>query len=91
MRIVLNEVESGSRLSAEVANGMARHFGTRLLGAVCRDPAVAEALAAQQLVADYALGSRAAEDLEDIAQAVLQALPASAAPAATGLPFWKVG
>ena len=91
MRIVLNEVEQGSRLSAEVASAMARHFGTRLLGAVCRDVAVAEALACQRLVADHALGSRAAEDLEDIAAALLLALPAPLPTPGATAPLWKVG
>jgi cellulose synthase operon protein YhjQ len=91
MRIVLNQVDPGSRLSDEVASAMLRHFGSRLFGAVCRDPAVAEALASQGLVADHAPGSQAAEDLVELARAVDQALDI-AAPAPPALaPLWGPG
>jgi cellulose synthase operon protein YhjQ len=88
MHVVLNEVESGSRLSTEVAGAMARHFGPRLLGAICRDTAVAEALACQRLVADHAPDSPAAADLQDIAQTIDLALFAAAPAQPAAAPLW---
>ncbi|MBL6079946.1 AAA family ATPase [Belnapia sp. T18] len=85
VRIVLNQVEATSRLSRAVAEAMVRHLGPRLLGAVCRDEAVAEALAAQRLLHAEAPGSAAALDIEDIARgiaALLPPLPLSTEPVA---------
>jgi cellulose synthase operon protein YhjQ len=75
MRVVLNQVDSASRLSASISDAMARHLGPRLLGAICRHEAVGEALASQRLLAEYAPRSRAAEDVADLARAVILALP----------------
>jgi MinD-like ATPase involved in chromosome partitioning or flagellar assembly len=86
LRVVVNEVDAGARLASEVAGALAQTLGPRLVGAVARDPAVAEALACQQLLADYAPASRAAADLADIARVVDRALPVPApAPMATTL------
>ncbi|WP_149537687.1 cellulose biosynthesis protein BcsQ [Siccirubricoccus phaeus] len=83
LRVVVNEVEASSRLAGEVARAMAESLGQRLIGAVARDHAVAEALACQTLLADYAPGCRAAEDIAAIARILDRALPApAAAPAA---------
>ncbi|RVT96924.1 cellulose synthase operon protein YhjQ [Rhodovarius crocodyli] len=76
LRVVLNQVDPNSRLSRAAAETVARHLGPRLLGAVCRDEVVAEALAAQRLVQDIAPNSRAAEDLREVARGVEAALPA---------------
>ena len=64
--VVLNQVDLGSALSATVMDSVAQSLGPRLLGAVCRDDAVAEALADQRLLADGA----AAEDLGLLADAI---------------------
>lgn len=78
VRVVLNQVDPQSRLSRAVAEALARHLGPRLLGAVCRDEAVAEALAAQHLLHELAPESAAALDIEEIAQGIAALLPAPA-------------
>ncbi|MFC7542221.1 cellulose synthase operon protein YhjQ/BcsQ [Siccirubricoccus deserti] len=86
----MNEVDAGSRLASEVAGSLAQTLGPRLVGAIARDPAVAEALACQQLLADHAPASRAAADLADIACVVDRALPVPAlAPASTATTLWS--
>ncbi len=86
LRVVLNQVDPTSRLSQASAESVARHLGPRLLGAVCRDEVVAEALASQRMVLDLAPDSRAAEDLREIARGIEAALPVvpEAFPAAWG-------
>ena len=86
LRVVLNQVDPASRLSRASAEFVARHLGPRLLGAVCRDEVVAEALASQRMVCDLAPDSRVAGDLRDIARGIEAALPAvpEAFPAAWG-------
>ncbi len=59
--VVLNQVELDSALSAAVLDSTATALGTRLLGAVCRDDALAEALANRELLLSGEGG--AAEDL----------------------------
>ncbi len=81
LQFVLNGVDLRSRLSRLAAEAVARHLGPRLLGAVSRDEAVGEALAAQRLVAP---GSRAGADLRLVARAIEALLPPPDAPA----PWW---
>ncbi len=76
LRVVLNGVDPNARLSRASAETVARHLGPRLLGAMCREEVVAEALAAQRLLLDIAPTSRAAEDLREIARGIEAALPA---------------
>jgi cellulose biosynthesis protein BcsQ len=78
LQFVLNGVDMASRLSRTAAEAVARHLGSRLLGAVSRDDAFAEALTGQRLVADAAPGSRAAEDIRQLAQAIEALLPTEA-------------
>ncbi len=75
LRVVLNGVDPNTRLSRAAAETVARHLGPRLLGAICREEIVAEALAAQRLVLDLAPNSQAAEDLREIARGIEAALP----------------
>jgi cellulose synthase operon protein YhjQ len=75
VRVVLNQVEASSRLSRAVAEALVRHLGPRLLGAVCRDEAVAEALAAQHLLQALAPDSPAALDIEEVARGIAALLP----------------
>jgi cellulose synthase operon protein YhjQ len=84
--VVLNQVDRGSALSVAAAEGVAAHLGPRLMGAVARDEAMAEALAHQRPVGLHAPGSAAARDVEDLAAAVLREIapPAAAAPATLG-------
>jgi cellulose synthase operon protein YhjQ len=84
LRVVLNQVDQGTRLSATVTAALVRHLGPRLLGLVARDEAVAEALACEALVADHAPKSRAACDLAEIVAALDAALPGAGAGAGAG-------
>ncbi|MDO9708076.1 cellulose biosynthesis protein BcsQ [Paracraurococcus lichenis] len=86
LRLVLNQVDYTSRLSRAVAEAMARHLGPRLLGAVAREDAVAEALAAQRLILDSAPSSRAALDLRELGGAVAGMLPQ---PAEAAQAWWS--
>nr|WP_237182476.1 cellulose synthase operon protein YhjQ/BcsQ [Roseomonas marmotae] len=70
LQFVLNGVDMASRLSRTAAEAVARHLGPRLLGAVGRDDAFAEALTGQKLVLDTAPRSRAAEDIRQLARAI---------------------
>jgi hypothetical protein len=83
LRLVLNQVDYGSRLSRAVAQALARHLGPRLLGALAREDAVGEALAAQRLLLDSAPASRAALDLRELGRILVQALPMPVEPVAS--------
>ena len=74
LRVVLNQVDRQSRLSVAAAEGVAAHLGPRLIGAICRDDAVAEALACQRPVGLHAPSSTAARDIADLAASVLREL-----------------
>lgn len=67
---VLNQFDPRTRLGPPIAEAVGRHLGRRLLGRVYRDENVAEALAAQKPVADYAPSSKAAQDIAALAAAV---------------------
>lgn len=84
LRLVLNQVDYASRLSRAVAEGMARHLGPRLIGALAREDAVAEALAAQQTLLEASPASRAALDLRELARTLGEALPVQPEPVAMG-------
>jgi cellulose synthase operon protein YhjQ len=84
LRVVLNQVDQTSQLSTASAEAVARHLGPRLLGAVCRDEAVAEALASQRMLLDSAPDSPAVEDLQEIARGIEAALPVAPEPLAAG-------
>jgi cellulose synthase operon protein YhjQ len=88
LRFVLNQVDHHSPLSRRTAEAVARHLGPRLLGAIARDDAVAEALAWQRPLLRHAPGSAAARDLTDLAAAVLPLLATapSAQPVAAPAP-----
>lgn len=73
--VVLNQVDRHSRLSVAAAEGVAAHLGPRLAGAICRDDAVAEALACQRPVGIHAPGSAPAADIAALAAVVLRELP----------------
>ncbi|WP_431285733.1 cellulose synthase operon protein YhjQ/BcsQ [Humitalea sp. 24SJ18S-53] len=60
--VVLNQVDLDSPLSATVMDLAVQALGDRLLGAICRDDRVAEALAEKRLVADQAAGTGGAVD-----------------------------
>ena len=81
LRLVLNQVDYGSRLSRAVAEAMARHLGPRLLGAMAREDAVGEALASQRLLLESAPACRAALDLRELGRTVADCLPLPAEPA----------
>ncbi len=89
MGFVLNQFDPRTRLGPTIAQGAARHLGNRLLGTVYRDESVAEAAAAQKLLADYAPSSKAAHDIAAIARAIVARL--SAQPAAEAPPVARSG
>jgi cellulose synthase operon protein YhjQ len=67
--VVLNQVDLDAPLGSAVFDGAAEALGTRLVGAVCRDEAVAEALADKRMLLDPRDGP-AAEDLGAVADAI---------------------
>ncbi len=67
--VVLNQVDLDAPLGSAVFDGAAEALGTRLVGAVCRDEAVAEALADKRMLLDARDGP-AAEDLRAVADAI---------------------
>jgi len=81
LAVVVNQVALDSPLSKAVLDGAARALGPRLIGAVARDEALAEALADKRLLLDPSLGG-AAEDLSMLADAVAQRLDLKAPPPA---------
>ncbi len=84
LRVVLNDVDLGSRLSRAAADAVARHLGPRLLGAVSRDEDLAEALACQKLLLDHAPGARAAGEIRALAAVLETPLPRAAEAALAG-------
>jgi len=66
--VVMNQVELDGALSAAVMESAAIALGPRLLGAVCRDDALAEALAKRQLLLNGT--GAAAEDLALMVDAI---------------------
>ena len=84
LQFVLNGVDLRSRLSRLAAEAVARHLGPRLLGAVSRDDALGEALAAQRLVHEVAPHSAAAGDIRQVARAIGALLPPLPAATAGG-------
>jgi cellulose synthase operon protein YhjQ len=86
--VALNQVDHGSSLSVAAAEGVAAQLGPRLVGAVCRDEAMADALAFQRPVGAHAPASRAARDVADLAAALLRLLPPPAPAAAMPALSW---
>ncbi len=80
LAVVVNQVQLDSPLSKAVLDGAARALGPRLVGAVARDEALAEALADKRLLLDPARGG-AAEDLSMLADAVAQRMDLKPPPA----------
>jgi cellulose synthase operon protein YhjQ len=70
-RFVLNQFDPRTRLGGVIFDAARQHLGERLLGVVYRDEHVAEAIAAQKLLADYAPSAKATHDVAAIAQRVL--------------------
>jgi len=83
---VMNQWGAPGRLSAAVGEGVRRHLGERLLGAVRYDEVVPEAGAAQRMVVDMAPHSAAAEDLTILSASILQRLRSVRPLAANVLP-----
>lgn len=80
----LNQYDPRTRLGRACHEAATRHFGHRLLGVVYRDENVPEAVAAQQLVRDYAPTSKAAADIQALSRAIAARLAPTRA-AATAL------
>lgn len=77
--VVMNQADLDSPLSAAVLDSAVHAFGPRLLGAVCRDDVLAEALANRTLLTSGTGG--AAEDLAVLTDSIAARLRAAAAPA----------
>jgi cellulose synthase operon protein YhjQ len=67
--VVMNQVDLDAPLASAVFDGAAEALGPRLIGAVCRDDAVAEALGDKRMLLDARDGP-AAEDLRAVADAI---------------------
>jgi cellulose synthase operon protein YhjQ len=67
--VVMNQVDLDAPLASAVFDGAAEALGPRLIGAVCRDEAVAEALGDKRMLLDPRDGP-AAEDLRAVADAI---------------------
>ncbi len=71
--VVLNQVDFESPLSAAVMELAIESLGDRLIGAVCRDERVAEALAEKRLLVDLGQNAGgAAEDLHLLTEAIIR-------------------
>ncbi len=67
--VVLNQIDLDSGLSSTVTDRALRALGTKLIGAVCRDDALAEALASNRLLTAGQGG--AADDLQALTDAIV--------------------
>jgi cellulose synthase operon protein YhjQ len=83
---VLNQFDPRTRLGSSIRDGVVRHLGNRLVGVVYRDESIAEAAAAQKLVAEYLSASKGAHDIATVSRAIMARLrdltTGNAAPAA---------
>jgi cellulose synthase operon protein YhjQ len=86
---VINQWGAPGRLSGAVGEGVRRHLGARLLGAVRYDEAVPEAGAAQRMVCDMAPHAVAATDLINLSASILQRLRSVRPLAANVLPAFS--
>ena len=71
---ILNQFDPRTRLGGAIADAATQHLGERLLGMVYRDEHVAEAVAAQKLLADYAPASKANHDVAAVSRLIRQRL-----------------
>jgi cellulose biosynthesis protein BcsQ len=74
MGFVFNQFDPRTRLGGVIADAATQHLGDSLLGMVYRDEYVAEAVAAQKLLADYAPSSKANHDVAAISRAIQRRL-----------------
>lgn len=72
---VINQTDMRRRLNRDVTEFLQDRLGSPLLGMVHRDEAIAEANAVQTSLFDYAPGSAAVYDLDNIARNVSRLLP----------------
>jgi cellulose synthase operon protein YhjQ len=70
--VVLNQVDLDEPLCVAVMEIVEASFGSRMIGAVCRDPALAEALAERRMLLDSETG--AGEDLALLVDAIVARL-----------------
>jgi cellulose synthase operon protein YhjQ len=74
MGFILNQFDPRTRLGGVIADAATHHLGDRLIGMVYRDEHVAEAIAAQQLLTNYAPASKANQDIAAISRAICRRL-----------------
>jgi cellulose synthase operon protein YhjQ len=82
---IVNQYDPRTRLEPRIVAALADHLGDRLVGIVYRDENVAEAIAAQRLLADYAPTSKAAADLALVTEGLVRRLHRPVAPMALAL------
>ena len=71
---LINQVDNTRQLAADVAQVMRHRYSGRVIGTIHRDQSVAEALAYDKSVIDYARDSQATEDFLAAARSVSQVL-----------------
>jgi cellulose biosynthesis protein BcsQ len=71
---ILNQFDPRTRLGGLIADAATRHLGDRLLGMIYRDECVAEAVAAQKVLANYAPASKANQDIAATSRAIIARL-----------------
>ncbi|WP_208112158.1 cellulose synthase operon protein YhjQ/BcsQ [Zavarzinia compransoris] len=76
--VVLNQVDPRRRLSRSVSEFVASRVPDQLIGQICRDEAVAEAVGWQRPVYDHAPASAAARDFRALAERISDLLRQSA-------------
>jgi cellulose synthase operon protein YhjQ len=74
MGFILNQFDPRTRLGGVIADAATRHLGDGLIGTVYRDEHVAEAVAAQRLLTNYAPASKANQDIAGISRAISRRL-----------------
>jgi cellulose synthase operon protein YhjQ len=74
MGFIFNQFDPRTRLGGVIADAATQHLGDKLLGMVYRDENVAEAIAAQKPLADYAPSSKANHDIAAISHAIQRRL-----------------
>jgi cellulose synthase operon protein YhjQ len=75
-RLILNQVDRALQLGKDVSKVMQSSFGDRVIGLIHQDQTVAESLAFQQSVLDYAPYSQASADFIQCAERVMAMLSA---------------
>lgn len=77
---IVNQVDTGKRLSRDVLQALRAELGTQMLGVIHQDQAVSEALASAAPIRSYAPYCQAAQDFSDCAGQLLRRLDSPTFP-----------